>query len=653
MAGTWPGQKAVYLSSGRYAAVTAWSTADSTVVPGSIRRQSGTPTLGNERCWVCYAPIGGGTNTGGSDPLISTFTRGVIKTDNTTIKWIEITGVAALNGDLTNTPLWTVSQTGVQPGLGQVVLDGSGHLFVCIASVGVTSTGPTWVTTSLGSQTTDAASNIWAYLGTSFANWGAPHANIVNAQATGWGDGSTTQFFVGDDHAESPTAQITFISRGTDAAPVDIICVSHTGSVPPVTADLATTGAISAVGGIGNTLYVLGALRVVYGLTLDFGSAFRPVGMISNDHYEKNYENCKFHWTTTSGASFGFYVGSHTRLLNCQFKFANASQWICSGVLEMIGGSIDGAGSIPTNLISIAVSGFMLFRGVDLSAFTGTLVQAGGSGNPINVVFENCKLNAAVTLANFGSLTQRTQMVTVIESDSAGTNYVAACADYTGTLTTTAPIMRTAGASNGVTGYSWKMVATANVNRGAAAFPSLPMSIWNPTASGTVNVTAYGMEFTADAPKTSDVVMEVDYLGASSSPLSSHVSNAQDYLGTTSLSALSTDTSNWASAATARVNSNVTAIGDLQYVASNGSVNRVFICTAKASDFKTAASLPGAYATAVDGDTITDGNTTWRAGWRFKIALATSPLMAGPLRALVKIVSPSVTVFVDPLLTLS
>ena len=649
MAGTWPGQKAVYISSGRRAAATAWSAADSTVVPGSIRRQSGTPTLGNERFWVCYAPIGGGTNTGGADPL-TTFTRGFIATDNTLIKWIEITGVAALNGDTTNTPLWTVSQTGVQPGLGQVVLDGAGHLFVCIASVGVTSTTPTWVTTSLGSQTTDAASNIWAYIGTSFTKWSAPHANMVNAQTTNWGDGAVTQFFVGDDHAESPTAQITFISRGTNAAPVDIICVSHTGSTPPVTADLATTGAISAVGGIGNTLYINGALRVVYGLTLDFGSAFGPVGQISNDNLDKNFESCKFHFTTTSAGSFGF-VSAYARLLNCQFKFGSTGSWIAtSGVIEMIGGSLDGAGSIPTSLIH-CLGGFMLLRGVDLSAATGALVL--GGANTTDVVFENCKLNAAATLLNLNSMGYRNNTVTVIESDSAGTNYVAAYADYTGTLTTTAPIMRTAGASNGVTGYSWKMVTTANINRGSDAFPSLPMSIWNPTGSGTVNVTAYGMAFTVAAPTTGDVFMEVDYLGASGSPISSHVTSAQDYLGTTSLSALSTDTSGWASAAAARVNANVTAIGDLQYVASAGSVNRVFICTAKTSDFKTAASLPGAYATAVDGDIITDGNTTWQAGWRFKIALATSPLMVGLLRAIVKVGTPSKTVFVDPLLTLS
>jgi hypothetical protein len=72
---------------------------------GDLIRQNTAPSVGNERVFVCVASTSGTGTTGGAEPTW-TVTRGAKNTDNT-VTWQEATGIAALNGDLTNTPNWT------------------------------------------------------------------------------------------------------------------------------------------------------------------------------------------------------------------------------------------------------------------------------------------------------------------------------------------------------------------------------------------------------------------------------------------------------------------------------------------------------------------------------------------------------------------
>src|SRR5574340_1230192 len=82
-----------------YYAVTKWS--NHTAAVGEIIRQFTTPAVGNERCFVC---ITGGA-TGATEPTW-TVTRGAKNTSSSAV-YQECTGIAALNGDMTNTPTWT------------------------------------------------------------------------------------------------------------------------------------------------------------------------------------------------------------------------------------------------------------------------------------------------------------------------------------------------------------------------------------------------------------------------------------------------------------------------------------------------------------------------------------------------------------------
>jgi hypothetical protein len=53
------------------------------------------------------------------------------------------------------------------------------------------------------------------------------------------------KYFVGHDHAETQSTGITFTQRGSTTLLQDILCVNAAASVPPVSADLRTTGSIT------------------------------------------------------------------------------------------------------------------------------------------------------------------------------------------------------------------------------------------------------------------------------------------------------------------------------------------------------------------------------------------------------------------------
>jgi hypothetical protein len=161
-----------YTSSVKYAAVAGWASAHAYAV-GAIIRQTVTPSVNNERCFICTAA---GTS-GGTEPTW-TMTRGDKLTESSGPTWVESTGVAVFNGDGPNTPNWLAVKNQSTGGTGQVITDVAGtHVFVCTTS-GSTGNGaePTWNTSAVGNTTTDNTVT-WTYVGlvSTFAAtpWGA------------------------------------------------------------------------------------------------------------------------------------------------------------------------------------------------------------------------------------------------------------------------------------------------------------------------------------------------------------------------------------------------------------------------------------------------------------------------------------------------
>jgi len=645
------GQIVNYTSSAKYAAVSAWGTAQ-TVAVGALRKQLTTPANGNERVFVCIVP---GTTHATTEP-VWTLNRGDKQPSDNGVIWQECTGVAAVNGDIANTPPWLTGAKNVSNSLGHIIKDAAGtHLFiVTTAGTGGNGAEPTWNTAALGNTTTDNTTT-WTYIGTSFANWAAPHHHLRNAQQTNWGDPPIVKFFVGHDHAYlSPTGASTYswTGRGTLGAPVDYICVSTAGSVPPVSADLALTGSEGCASGGNNNMQISGAIRICYGLVFNPDRAI----VINADNLDKNFESCQFRPGGSSNPMFNFTGNSSfITLLNCKLKFAATNSSISlGGYMEMIGGSVDSAGSVPGTLVTGGSGNTIFtFRDVDLSFLSSSTLYDNGGQSPQHLLqFIDCKMPATYTpAAGTGSNSKADFQVYISRCDNSATNYKFTYSDPTGRIDADSTAVRTGGAVDGAQAFSWKFVTTINANAGNSPLQAPKIGIWNPIVAGNVTVTLRGIVNAAAVPSDHDMWMEVDYHGSSGNPQGTRASTRfADYLAAPSnLTADSTST--WDSNATARANGHVYAAGDIIKLASNP--GRIFFCTAPGTS---AGSEPGGYASAVDGGSVTDNTATFRAGCRFSMAVTLSspqPQIAGNLYVTLKATKPSTTTYVDPQIILT
>src|SRR4029453_17975362 len=158
--------------------VTAWPTSTA-VAAGVLRRQSATPTVGNERGFACI--VAGTTSGTGPSPWI--MTKGAKTTDGG-VTWQECTGQPGLNGDTTNCPSWPLSTAYA---LGQVIKGVTNSvLFICSTAGTSGGSEPSWSTTA--GQTTTDNTVTWTSLGAAsgFTAFMCPFARLQSAYAANW-----------------------------------------------------------------------------------------------------------------------------------------------------------------------------------------------------------------------------------------------------------------------------------------------------------------------------------------------------------------------------------------------------------------------------------------------------------------------------------
>ena len=638
------GNLAWYISSVQHAAITAWATGVAKSVGDLVRATA--PAVGSERVFVCTVA---GT-TGGAEPTWTT-TRGAVNTDNT-VTWQEATGIAALNGDLDNTPSWnTVKNTAVS--LGHVIKSNDGQTTLICSTAGTAGNGsePSWSST-LGATTADNTVT-WRTLkisGNKFGNWAGPFARMAASLATNWGDGNGQTYFLSSDHDETQSTAQSLTGRGTVASPNQWLSVDRTGSVPPVAADLEFGARIAATNDSNYDLN--GWLSRVYGIQFepaDSGNvSIRPTAT-----GDKIFDTCLFYLNSTgSGATIAFNNISHMgrlRFENTQFRFGNAGQGIQPGayISEFINCSLHPSSTVPNQLFrSGSEMAVVHCRGCDWSPITGTLAGVGsGQNNGHQWYFEGCKINASVTPFAFaGSTAQNTVWGFLDRCDSGPTTYKVHWQQFTGTLQTDIVVVRHGGAVNPANqAFSWSMTTTANANFGGGVFDSLKMTNYNSAdvSSADMTVTVYGIANTAAMPTDLEAWINIDYMGDASSPKFSTASTKGDTLGAGV--SLPADTSDWDDNVTARANTTAYVIGDIIKTASNP--GRIFFCTTAGT---TAGVEPGGYSSAIDGGSISDGTAVFRAGWRFAITKTLFPQLVGNLQTQLFFGKASATIYIDP-----
>lgn len=539
-------------SSTGYYAVTVWPSLTA-VAAGVIRRQAAAPAVGSERCFVCV--VAGTTLVG--EPSWN-LTRGALTAEAAGPTWQECTGIAALNGDATNTPSWTITATppggvkGTAVTLGQVIKRDNGASYQICTVAGTAGSGAEPSFSDTAGVTTVDNTVTWTSLGVvgNFTGWGAPIARLARAMTATWGQAGN-KLFLSHAHAETQASAMNLNANiGTLLLPIQIYCVNSAGSVPPTSADLATTATVSTTGANNiNFNFNPGYVSMCYGVTFSAGGGGLNNANLSfeNQTTSNGYwylKNCALVLATTqtNGNATIYMVTNDNRMSSTvifdnttvQFGAASGQTMDFRGISSEFRwlntpSAIAGSNS-PTPLFTASGTprqADILLDGIDLSAY--------GSGKTIfssfvqpRIRMVNCKVDLAATLFTTPSAPIGKMGGINI---SASNNYNVQENTYAGTHTIETTIVRTGGASDGVTPIAWKLVTTANA-KFLLPMITLPISVWNDVTGVPINVTVFGIWGGGAVPENDDIWMEAEYLGTSNSPRSSLISSGMaDGLG--------------------------------------------------------------------------------------------------------------------------
>jgi hypothetical protein len=299
--------------------------------------------------------------------------------------------------------------------------------------------------------------------------------------------------YVSDNHAESIGAAISLVVPGTIASPVKIVCANDAAEPPTA---IATTGTVTTTGTFSISL---SGPFYCQGLTFNCGtgSGGPILGMAQVTDDLQVFENCRFRIVSTGtaarirmgGTTAGFK--SHVLWKNCYARLANASQAIrVQGTrFDWEGGQWEAGGTSPTAMIEsnsnqtcvINVSGLEL---ISMGASTNLFAVVGGT---LRAVIRECALNSSWSGQLVTGLTVGSR-VEMYNCDSGATNYRLWIEDYFGSVKSETVVVRTGGASDGVTPLAWLMQSTANAEYPHQALASPEIVIWNDTVDTPVTV---------------------------------------------------------------------------------------------------------------------------------------------------------------------
>lgn len=264
----------------------------------------------------------------------------------------------------------------------------------------------------------------------------------------------------------------------------------------------STTNRYVAFAGADRRVRIWGITVRISGTTLDdvrFGVTSSGVNM--------EFEQCYF-WNGNTGTGNAYQVGVGNfglfRFIDCTWRFGATGQSMqLIGGAEIIGGSISSAGSTPTTLIVGGVLGGKtqtIFRGVDLSLITGTLV-ANIEGRT-EITFDRCKLGTGVTVmaSQTSNPTEDSANVRVLDCNSDDNNVFTGYYNALGSAVTDTGIYYTTSAA----AQSWKIVTTANVK------PSMPFKTpWISVYNSTLSAVSPRLEILRDGSTTAFTDAEV------------------------------------------------------------------------------------------------------------------------------------------------
>jgi hypothetical protein len=568
---------------------------------------------------------------------------------------------------------------------------GNERVFKCTTAGTSGASEPAWNLT--GGATTADGTVVWTEVTGKESeqlagNWRAPAARLSNiiGNSNHFVAGDTV--FVSQDHAEIQStalvAAASFALATSTNQFIPVICVNRAGgsSLPPVSADLATTATLSSTAVAQNAIVIGGQNNnyYFYGITFKSGNSTATASdiQIRNGNGANpsliELENCELH-LNNSGATGKIEIGEAVgttptnqtgfRWINTKCRFGHTGQLIelhnagANFFWERTPGAI--LGTVPNTLFSVpGAYGEAILNGIDLSAITVGPICSGLWSWVLSLI--NCRIAAGVAANNTGGDTSFYPVsargyVSVENTDDStnNRNYRFEIYPGGGRVFSEATLVRTNGASDGVTPLSWNIKSHPTAASNNAPTRGTPMKIPRPiarrynTTGGALTATLYFIANAAAALKNTEVWMDVEALTNSGSPLSTITSGRADLLPSTAGAAYTADTSAWDGSVAARQNSTAYTLGQVFKVAS-AAAGVVWFCTTAGT---TAASEPGGYSGATDGASVTDGTAVFRAGYRQRMTASFTPQKAGIVKATLYVGLADARLYVDPKLDIA
>lgn len=511
------------LSSGYYG-VPAYS--NKTWTAGQLCRPlTGTGlSIGNERVYICTAA----TPTLSTAEPTWTFTKGAVQTATpSTVTFQECSGEPALNGDLTNCPIWNASSN---PPIGRIIyVSSNGTLQICSVSSGVSLASVPAFSATPGVVTNDSA-NRWVCLGaaSAFGPWSAPAARVSLANITNAGT-SGNDFYVADNSQEL-TSLAVVLNMGSSAVPSRIMSIDNTVTTRPPPASALKFGAsITCTGNLSNAIIVgSGASQGSYWSGVTFassgnGSPGIVLGLVASNYHR--FDNCWFQLAPGSAGAGVIALGATTsgaasvELNGCVFQFSNAGQSIQLGgggphIWRNTPNPSIFSTPVPTILFKsvVASPANLLIEGVDLSALGANTLFSNIVPSDL-VTVKNCTLHSGAIVGTFSSAGVSTT-IDVVNSDIPGGNtYRNERYNYWGLQTTSNAVYRSGGASDGVTPISHFIQSNANA-RTWKPYAAIPLVIWNDIVGTPRTVTIYGaVNGSAVLPTNDKFWFDATYIG--------------------------------------------------------------------------------------------------------------------------------------------
>lgn len=384
--------------------------------------------------------------------------------------------------------------------------------------------------------------NYYVYSGASGTGDGSSWTNaFVSLSAAGVAGTIVAGDFVwvAHDHNSALTSFTSWTIPGNALNPVYIICANRAGSVPPVSADLRTTAQEKTINNVG---MVMSGYAYFYGITFSVGSgtnssSFQFAGGTNNGAV---FENCTITYGCTgTGGTTAFAGGNSTgptsgiiKFINTNFVFASTGQKISTTHCQELyfqGGGI--TGSISPNNFMTGWGGqwnVVTFKDFDFSLMTSSAGSILPLQNSVRgrMYMERCKLDANTNI----TVTQNSNDI-VVEAICCDSSSITRSERWTGAgkLTTDTVVVLSGGASDGVNSFSHKITTNANTSV-YNTFESFPMSEFYAGATGSPISQTYELLTDNVTLTNKDAYIDLEYLGASGSPLGSIVSNKADIL---------------------------------------------------------------------------------------------------------------------------